>query len=54
MKTAPRPWLAMLAVPLLVIVYAFFVWLSQYVSWFGVSSLYEQHAFLVPVPFFGM
>ncbi len=45
---------AALPVPALVILYAFFVWLSQYVSWFGVSSLYEQHAFLLPVPFTGL
>ena len=36
-----------------VLVYGFFVWLSQYLSWYGVASLYEQHAFLLPVPFMG-
>jgi hypothetical protein len=43
-----------LPVPLFVIVYGFFVWLSQYLSWYGVASLYEQHAFLLPVPFTGL
>ena len=43
-----------LPVPLFVVVYGFFVWLSQYLSWYGVASLYEQHAFLLPVPFTGL
>ncbi len=43
-----------LPVPLFVVVYGFFVWLSQYLSWDGVASLYEQHAFLLPVPFTGL
>ena len=34
--------------------YVGIVFLTQYTSWNGVWSLYEQHAFLVPVPFFGM
>jgi hypothetical protein len=36
---------------------AFFVlivFFTQYTSWNGVWSLYEQHIFLLPVPFFGM
>jgi hypothetical protein len=43
--------LAMLPV---VAVYVFLVFLTQYTSWHGVASLYEQHAFLVPVPFLGL
>jgi hypothetical protein len=35
-------------------VYVLIVFFTQYTSWNGVWSLYEQHAFLVPVPFFGM
>jgi hypothetical protein len=31
--------------------YVLFVFLSQYTAWTGVWSLYEQHAFLLPVPF---
>ena len=34
-----------LPVPFFVVVYGFFVWLSQYLAWYGVASLYEQHAF---------
>ena len=43
--------LAMLPV---VAFYVFIVFLTQYTSWHGVASLYEQHAFLVPVPFLGL
>ena len=34
--------------------YVLVVFLSQYTSWGGVWSLYEQHAFLLPVPFLEM
>jgi len=34
--------------------YVLILFFTQYTSWNGVWSLYEQHAFLVPVPFFGM
>jgi hypothetical protein len=27
------------------------VYFTQFTSWHGVASLYEQHAFLLPVPF---
>jgi hypothetical protein len=33
--------------------YVLLVVLTQYTSWEGVASLYEQHAFLLPVPFMG-
>jgi hypothetical protein len=33
--------------------YALLVFITQYVSWYGAFSLYEQHAFLVPVPMLG-
>jgi hypothetical protein len=46
-------WLARLGMLPVALTYAFFVWLSQYLLWYGVFSLYHQHAFLVPVPFFG-
>jgi hypothetical protein len=32
-------------------IYVLFAWFSQFTSWYGVWSLYEQHAFLVPAPF---
>jgi hypothetical protein len=35
-------------------VYVIILFFSQYTSWGGVWSLYEQHAFLLPVPFLGM
>ncbi len=31
--------------------YVLIVFLAQYTSWGGAASLYEQHAFLLPVPF---
>jgi hypothetical protein len=34
--------------------YVLIVFLSQYTAWRGVWSLYEQHAFLLPVPFLGI
>jgi hypothetical protein len=34
--------------------YVMIVFFTQYTSWNGVWSLYEQHEFLVPVPFFGL
>ncbi len=34
--------------------YVVIVFFTQYTSWNGVWSLYEQHAFLLPVPFFEM
>jgi len=37
-----------------VALYVLVVFFTQYTSWNGVWSLYEQHALLVPVPFFGM
>jgi hypothetical protein len=33
--------------------YVLLVLLTQYTSWEGAGSLYEQHAFLLPVPFMG-
>jgi hypothetical protein len=34
--------------------YVLIVFFSQYTSWYGIWSLYEQHAFLLPVPFMGL
>ena len=33
--------------------YVLIVFLAQYTSWGGAWDLYEQHAFLLPVPFLG-
>jgi hypothetical protein len=35
-------------------IYVLIVYFSQYAAWEGVWSLYEQHAFLLPVPFLSM
>ncbi|MCA9706247.1 MAG: hypothetical protein KDK70_10400 [Myxococcales bacterium] len=34
--------------------YAVVLYFTQYLSWYGTWSLYEQHAFLLPVPFLGL
>jgi hypothetical protein len=47
-------WTARLASVPVVATYAFFVWLSQYLSWHGSLSLLDQHAFLVPAPLLGL
>lgn len=44
-------WMGRFAVIPVVMAYVVAVWLSQHLGWSGVSSLYEQHAFLLPVPF---
>jgi len=46
-------WASRLAAIPVCLIYVLFVYLSQYTSWFGSWSLFEQHPFLVPVPFFG-
>lgn len=33
------------------LVYVLLTYFTQYLSWYGLASLYEQHAFLLPVPF---
>jgi membrane protease YdiL (CAAX protease family) len=44
-------WVGRFAVIPVVFAYVFVVFLSQHLGWQGVGSLYEQHAFLLPVPF---
>ncbi|HTN74401.1 MAG TPA: hypothetical protein VL096_04110 [Pirellulaceae bacterium] len=34
--------------------FVFLVYFTQYFSWYGVWSLFEQHAFLLPAPFLGL
>jgi hypothetical protein len=57
-QPAPRHWFFRCTgrLPLLpaAAFYVLVVFFTQYTSWNGVLSLYEQHAFLVPVPFFGL
>lgn len=47
-------WSARLPLIPIAAVYVLFVFFSQYTSWNGIASLYEQHAFLVPVPFLSL
>ncbi len=47
-------WSARLSILPVVLLYVVVVYFTQYVSWYGGLSLYEQHAFLLPVPFLGL
>ena len=56
-RELPRHWLIRLlsrtlTLPI-VAAYVLIVYATQFVSWYGSLSLYEQHAFLLPVPFTG-
>jgi hypothetical protein len=54
----PRHWLVRavgrLAIIPVALFYVLIVVIAQYTSWGGIWSVYEQHAFLVPVPFLNM
>lgn len=54
----PRHWLARwsgrLAIIPIALFYVLIVVIAQYTSWGGIWSVYEQHAFLFPVPFLKM
>jgi hypothetical protein len=57
-RDQPRHWffrwtsrLAMISTGL---AYALIVFFTQYTAWQGIWSLYEQHAFMLPVPFLNM
>lgn len=50
----PLRWGSRFAMIPIVLTYVLFVYLTRYVSWYGSWSLFEQHAFLLPVPFFGL
>jgi hypothetical protein len=47
-------WLAWCGEVPVVLLYAFIVHLTRYVEWYGSASLFEQHAFLLPIPFLGL
>jgi hypothetical protein len=47
-------WLSRLALVSVAVAYAVIVFFSQFTGWHGVWGLYEQHAFLLPVPFLGL
>lgn len=57
-RKSPRHWFwrygGRLAMLPLLLVYVSIVYFTKYLSWYGVWSLYEQHAFLVPAPFLGL
>ena len=57
-RDLPRHWffryLGRLAIVLAALFYVMVVFFAQYTSWGGLWSLYEQHAFLLPVPFLRM
>ncbi len=57
-RSEPRHWFFRWTgrVPFLPVaaLYVTIVFFSQYTSWNGIGSLYEQHAFSLPVPFFGL
>jgi hypothetical protein len=57
-RTVPRHWFwrhsARLAMIPVAAIYVLVVFFTQFTSWYGVASLYEQHAFLLPVPFLGL
>jgi len=56
-QTQPRiwisRWLARLGLLPVALIYSLIVYFTQFTSWYGSLSLYEQHAFLLPVPFWG-
>lgn len=47
-------WAARLGALPVVFFYAFIAYFIPYISWYGPVSLFEQHAFLLPVPFVGL
>jgi hypothetical protein len=57
-RDSPSHWffrlLGRLAIVPVAAFYVLIVFLAQYTSWGGAASLYEQHAFLLPVPFVQM
>jgi hypothetical protein len=57
-RERPRHWLfralGRLAILPAAALYVLVVFLAQYTSWGGTGSLFEQHAFLLPVPFMGL
>jgi hypothetical protein len=57
-RDRPRHWitriLGRIAIVPAALLYVIVVFFAQYTSWGGVSSVYEQHVFLLPVPFLSM
>jgi predicted permease len=44
-------WVGRLSVLPVIVAYVLAVFFSQHLGWYGASSLFEQHAFLLPAPF---
>ncbi len=57
-RDTPRHWsflvLGRLAIIPVAVLYVLVVFLTQYTSWYGVVNLIDQHAFMLPVPFWRM
>lgn len=57
-RAQPRHWLfralARLAAVPVIAFYVLIVYFTQFISWNGAWNVFEQHAFLVPVPFLGL
>lgn len=57
-RDRPRHWtfrtLGRVAIVPAALLYVLVVFAAQYTSWGGTASLFEQHAFLLPVPFLSM
>ncbi len=57
-RAQPRHWffriVGRFAIVPVSVLYVIVVLLAQYTSWSGTASLFEQHAFLLPVPFYDM
>ncbi len=56
-REAPRHWVfcwasRLAAIPV-VLFFTLILFMTQYISWYGAWSLFEQHAFLIPAPFLG-
>ena len=47
-------WTARLGLWPVIAIYVLIVYLSQFTRWYGEVSFFEQHAFLLPVPFLGL
>ncbi len=44
-------WIVRFTMPIIIAVYLTFVYVSQYTSWDGLATWFQQHAILIPVPF---
>ena len=47
-------WMSRLAAIPVIAFYLLIVYITQFISWNGAWNVFEQHAFLVPVPFLGL